>query len=46
VPAYQRYFRVEIGPDGEVTNPEVLALVAEANVVVWIGSLLPERGGS
>lgn len=44
VPAYRRHFWVD--PEGEVINPEVLALVAEANAVVRIGGLLPERAGS
>ncbi|HSK99309.1 MAG TPA: nitroreductase/quinone reductase family protein [Rubrobacteraceae bacterium] len=46
VAAYRRYFRIEIGPGGEVTNPEVLAMVARANALVRVGRLSPARGGS
>lgn len=41
VPAYRRYFRIEIGPGGEVTNPATLATVAGANALVRISRLSP-----
>lgn len=41
VPAYRRYFRIEIGPGGEVTNPGTLATVAGANALVRISRLSP-----
>lgn len=41
VPAYRRYFRIEIGPGGEVTNPGTLATVGGANALVRISRLSP-----
>ena len=39
VPAYRRYWKVELGPDGRPTDPNDLAHVSKGNVPVRIRGL-------
>jgi hypothetical protein len=43
VPAYRRYFGVELGADGKSEDSEALARVADSNTVVRIKDLILER---
>jgi deazaflavin-dependent oxidoreductase (nitroreductase family) len=41
VPAYRRYWKVELGGDGHPRNPDALRRVAEGNALVKIRKLVP-----
>lgn len=43
VPAYQRYWKVRLNPDGGPTDPRDLQRVATENVLVRIGDLNPRK---
>jgi deazaflavin-dependent oxidoreductase (nitroreductase family) len=43
VPAYRRYFGVELAADGNPEDPEALPRVADSNAVVRIKDLAPKR---
>lgn len=41
VPAYRRYWKVELTPKGQPADPEALSRIANDNVLVRIGDLAP-----